>query len=161
MLGAALHTWLTGCLAMKLVTLWTLNTSMLSVNPPQHTRLRRLVSKAFTARKVEQLRGWVADMVDTLLDQLDGGGDFVDTVAFPLPVAVIGSCSASRGRSRRVPAARPRLDHGARRLHPRRPGPRERRRRADRSYLADLVQERRRKPQDDLISGLVPRWNAT
>ena len=56
MLGAALHTWLTGCLAMKLVTLWTLNTSMLSVNPPQHTRLRRLVSKAFTARKVEQLR---------------------------------------------------------------------------------------------------------
>jgi cytochrome P450 len=33
--------------------LWTLNTSMLSVNPPRHTRLRRLVSKAFTARKVE------------------------------------------------------------------------------------------------------------
>jgi cytochrome P450 len=32
----------------------------------------------------------VAELVDTLLDQIDGGGDFVDTFAFPLPVAVIG-----------------------------------------------------------------------
>jgi len=45
---------------------------MLSVNPPQHTRLRRLVSKAFTARKVEQLRAPEAELVDTLLDQIAG-----------------------------------------------------------------------------------------
>jgi cytochrome P450 len=136
--------------------LWTLNTSMLSVNPPQHTRLRRLVSKAFTARKVEQLRGWVADMVDTLLDQLDGGGDFVDTVAFPLPVAVIGELLGvpEADRAAFQPLVRDwtmvldvftlgvlaRANDAAAQI---------------RSYLADLAQERRRKPQDDLISGLV------
>ncbi len=136
--------------------LWTLNTSMLSVNPPQHSRLRRLVSKAFTARKVEQLRGWVADIADTLLDQLDGGGDFVDTVAFPLPVAVIGELLGvpEADRAAFQPLVRDwtlvldvftldvlaRANDAAAQI---------------RSYLADLAQERRRKPQDDLISGLV------
>ena len=126
---------------------------MLSVNPPEHTRLRRLVSKAFTARKVEQLRGWVADMVDTLLDQLDGSGDFVDTVAFPLPVAVIGELLGvpEADRAAFQPLVRDwtmvldvftldvlaRANDAAAQI---------------RSYLADLAQQRRRKPQDDLIS---------
>lgn len=136
--------------------LWTLNTSMLSVNPPLHTRLRRLVSKAFTARKVEQLRGWVAGMVGTLLDQLDGGGDFVDTVAFPLPVAVIGELLGipEADRAAFQPLVRDwtmvldvftldvlaRANDAAGQI---------------RGYLADLAQQRRRKPQDDLISGLA------
>ena len=66
--------------------------SLLSLNPPDHTRLRRLVSQAFTPRTVEQLRPQIVRLVDDLLDQ-DPPGDVVDVIdvlAFPLPVAVIG-----------------------------------------------------------------------
>jgi cytochrome P450 len=69
--------------------------SMLSTDPPDHTRLRRLVSKAFTVRRVEQLRPRVRDIVDDLLDDLAAaaaGGEPVDLIAgfaFPLPFIVI------------------------------------------------------------------------
>ena len=65
-------------------------TSMLTLNPPDHTRLRRLVSSAFTARRVQALRPAVESMVDDLLDELAGDADFVPAFAFPLPVNVIG-----------------------------------------------------------------------
>ncbi|MEP7089186.1 MAG: hypothetical protein ABI776_03680, partial [Nocardioidaceae bacterium] len=73
-----------------MAAIYTLNTSMLTLNPPDHTRLRRLVNKAFTARTVQRLRPAVHDLVDSLLEELDGGADFVDTFAFPLPVGIIG-----------------------------------------------------------------------
>lgn len=65
--------------------------SMLSTDPPDHTRLRRLVTKAFTPRSIEQLRPAIQDLVDTALDQIeaDGGGDVVSQLAFPLPFDVI------------------------------------------------------------------------
>ena len=47
-------------------------TSMLTLNPPDHTRLRRLVSSAFTARRVQALRPAIEAMVDDLLDELAG-----------------------------------------------------------------------------------------
>jgi cytochrome P450 len=67
---------------------------MLSVDPPDHTRLRRLVSAAFTPRRVESLRPRVQGIVDDLLDEMAAAGpdariDLVGAFAFPLPFTVI------------------------------------------------------------------------
>jgi cytochrome P450 len=66
--------------------------AILNIDPPDHTRLRRLVSKAFTPRTVEQLRPRVEAIVADLLDEArdDGDGwDVISGLAFPLPFAVI------------------------------------------------------------------------
>ncbi|GAA4431882.1 cytochrome P450 [Actinokineospora soli] len=63
--------------------------SMLDRDPPDHTRLRRLVSKVFTPRAIEALRPRVQTLVDDALDRLADGGDVVAELAFPLPFAVI------------------------------------------------------------------------
>jgi cytochrome P450 len=65
--------------------------SMLDRDPPDHTRLRRLVSKAFTPRTVQALRPRITGLVDSMLDaaQREGQVDLVDALAFPLPFAVI------------------------------------------------------------------------
>lgn len=139
-----------------LPAIFTFSTSMLSSNPPQHTRLRRLVSKAFTARKVELLRPAVESTVSNLLDQLEGGGDFVDGFAFPLPVAIIGELLGVPPTDRAAfqplvrdwtmvldvftPEVLARANDAAAQI---------------RGYLVDLAQERRRAPRDDLISALV------
>ena len=136
----------------------TFYTSMLTINPPDHTRLRRLVSSAFTARRVQALRSAIETMVDDLLDDLSGGGttDFVDAFAFPLPVNVIGELLG-------VPASdRPQFQTLVREwtqvleiLSP------EVLTRADaaattvRDYLGGLLEERRRSPEDDLLSALA------
>src|SRR5215208_917876 len=64
---------------------------LLFLDPPDHTRLRRLVSKAFTPRRVEALRPRIAELVDSLLDDVDGEPrfDVLEALAFPLPVIVI------------------------------------------------------------------------
>jgi cytochrome P450 len=139
-----------------LPAIWTLNSSMLVANPPRHTRLRRLVSRAFTARKVEQLRPAVAELVNSLLDQLEGDADFVDAFAFPLPVSVIGELLGvpESDRVEFQPLVRDwtmvldvfdldvldRANDAATQIC---------------SYLTDLANERRRDPRDDLISSLV------
>ena len=67
--------------------------SMLDLDPPDHTRLRRLVSKAFTPRAVEALRPRITGLVDEMLDAAERRArarvDLVDALAFPLPFAVI------------------------------------------------------------------------
>jgi cytochrome P450 len=65
--------------------------SILGMDPPDHTRLRRLVSKAFTPRTIEALRPRVEEMVEQALDTMaaDGITDIVDRLAFPLPFDVI------------------------------------------------------------------------
>jgi cytochrome P450 len=65
--------------------------SMLNVDPPAHTRLRRLVSKAFTPRMIERLRPRIEELVDVILDRAAsaGGMELMDDLAFPLPFAVI------------------------------------------------------------------------
>ncbi len=67
------------------------NRSILNIDPPDHTRLRRLVSKAFTPRTVEQLRPLIQRLVDEALDAMgaDGQADLVTGLAFPLPFDVI------------------------------------------------------------------------
>jgi cytochrome P450 len=64
---------------------------MLSSDPPDHTRLRHLVSKAFTPRMIEQLRPRIQQITDELLDQVQSRGqmDLIADFAFPLPITVI------------------------------------------------------------------------
>jgi cytochrome P450 len=131
-------------------------TSMLVSNPPDHTRLRRLVSSSFTARRVQALRPRIAQMVHDLLVRMEGEVDFITAFAFPLPVNVIGELlgvpSADRAQFQSLvrdwtrvlelitPEVLATADPAAA---------------AIRDYLAGLVAERRRTPGDDLISALV------
>ena len=65
--------------------------SMLDRDPPDHTRLRGLASKAFTPRVVERLRPRVQEIVDGLLDRVERAGtmDLIEEFAYPIPVNVI------------------------------------------------------------------------
>ena len=67
--------------------------NMLETDPPQHTRLRKLVAREFTPRRVEALRPRVQEVTDGLLDAMlaapDRTADLVDSLAFPLPMTVI------------------------------------------------------------------------
>ncbi|MEM7095735.1 MAG: cytochrome P450 [Actinomycetota bacterium] len=65
--------------------------SMIDLDPPVHTRLRRLVSSAFTPRHVQRYEAAIRSRVDQCLDQLvaEGGGDWVSLVAAPIPIGVI------------------------------------------------------------------------
>lgn len=65
--------------------------SMLDLDPPDHTRLRKLVSKAFTPRTIDQLTPAVEKLVDEALDRIEDAGsvNLIDALAFPLPFTVI------------------------------------------------------------------------
>src|SRR3984885_10596870 len=82
--------------------------SMLDRDPPDHTRLRRLVSKAFTPRSIQALRPRIAELVDGMLGDIEKQRrlDLVDALAFPLPFAVIaemlGTPPADHERVRRL-----------------------------------------------------------
>ena len=68
-----------------------IRSGILDMEPPDHTRVRRLVAKAFTPRMVENLRGRIQGLMDGLVDRVLGAGevDLIASVAEPLPVAVI------------------------------------------------------------------------
>ena len=70
---------------------YTRDRSMLDLDPPDHTRLRSLVSKAFTPRSVAALEPRIKEIVGELLDGVDGKArfDLIDSFAFPLPIIVI------------------------------------------------------------------------
>ncbi|HEV3227504.1 MAG TPA: cytochrome P450 [Acidimicrobiales bacterium] len=65
--------------------------TLLFLDPPDHTRLRRLVSKAFTPRRIERLRAHVSEILDDLLRDVTSGEPFdvISTLAYPLPLIVI------------------------------------------------------------------------
>jgi cytochrome P450 len=67
------------------------NSSMLDRDPPDHTRLRRLVSQAFTPRAISQLEPTIQKLVNDSLDAIEGAGsvNLIDALAFPLPFTVI------------------------------------------------------------------------
>ncbi|MFI5684357.1 cytochrome P450 [Streptomyces sp. NPDC051636] len=64
---------------------------LLATDPPQHTRLRGLITRAFTVRRVEELRPRIQEITDGLLDAMlpRGRADLVDCLAYPLPITVI------------------------------------------------------------------------
>ena len=66
-------------------------TTLLNVDPPDHTRLRTLVSKAFTPRRINQLTGRIQEIADSLIDDMiaQKATDLIDAYAFPLPIQVI------------------------------------------------------------------------
>ncbi|GGL89748.1 cytochrome P450 [Streptomyces fumigatiscleroticus] len=132
---------------------------MLDLEPPDHTRIRRLVSKAFTPRTVERLKPYVDGLADDLVSALvdAGGGDLLTDVAEPLPVAVIAEMLGIP-ESDRAPLRPWSADIcGMYELNP----PEETAAKAVRAsiefsdYLRDLIAERRTHPGDDLISGLI------
>ncbi|WP_030203503.1 cytochrome P450 [Streptomyces sp. NRRL S-87] len=75
------------------ITASEVNQNMLEMDPPDHTRLRRLVAREFTSRRIEALRPRVQQVTDELLDamaaQPERRADLVDAFAFPLPMTVI------------------------------------------------------------------------
>ncbi|NDU76356.1 cytochrome P450 [Actinomadura sp. DSM 109109] len=132
---------------------------MLDVEPPTHTRLRRLVSKAFTARMVEGLRPTIRRLAEELASGLAdrGGGDLLGEVAEPLPVNVIAEMLGVPVEDR--PLLRPWSADicGMYELNP----PEEVQRTAVRAaaefsdYLRQLARARRADPGDDLITALA------
>jgi cytochrome P450 len=133
---------------------------MLMRDPPDHTRLRGLVTKAFTARRVEALRGTIADITNRLIDRVidQGQMDIVRDLAFPLPVLVIcellGIPEADRDRFVNGSAS------GGALLNPTPPTRTELDAAnagsvATGAYFEALFEQRRREPGDDLISQLV------
>lgn len=67
--------------------------SMLFLNPPDHTRIRSLVARAFTPRRVESLREPIGQLLEPILDEATERGEFdlMSTLAIPFPVAVISA----------------------------------------------------------------------
>lgn len=129
--------------------------SMASADEPDHTRLRTLVSRAFTPRYVESLRPRIQQIADALLDQVDAQGnlDIVDDYAFPLPITVISEMlgvphadrdqirawsGAVAGGSYRQPNS-VWMDQMV----------------AFARYVRQLVASKRQSPEDDLISQLI------
>jgi cytochrome P450 len=118
-------------------------------DPPDHTRLRRLVSREFTARRVERLRPRIEEITAELLSGLPEEFDLIERFAYPLPIQVIcellGVPAADRDTWRAWAAGlgAPDLDRiasGARGLV---------------GYTRELIAAKRAAPADDLLSGLV------
>ncbi|CAO5253077.1 cytochrome P450 [Frankia sp. AgKG'84/4] len=141
-----------------------LPTSFLWMEPPDHTRIRRLVSKAFSARRIEAMRHRARELAEGLLDAAIVAGeagevDLVEAIAYPLPLTMVAELMG-------VPAA----DHAAvrswsfglaRGLDPDillSPAEVENRRRsaiAIREYFTELTARRLVEPADDLVSALA------
>ncbi|MFF3286193.1 cytochrome P450 [Streptomyces sp. NPDC003023] len=126
---------------------------LLAVDPPDHTRLRKLVSREFTPRRVEALRPRVQGITDELLDEMlpAGRADLIDSLAFPLPIVVIcellGIPAADRDVFRKwsneivVPTSEEAGVDAVRQLA---------------AYLDELIEDKRcAGPTDDLLSALV------
>ncbi|MBN9491292.1 MAG: cytochrome P450 [Alphaproteobacteria bacterium] len=141
-------------------TIANLSHTMLVLDPPDHTRLRSLVTKAFTARRIADMRPRIRQLVDEQLDRVvdKGGMDVIRDLAHRLPVIVIcdmlgipeehrapflvGSNVSGRILDP-APMSREELDHANTMTE------------AGNVYFDQLCELRRREPQDDLTTELV------
>lgn len=132
---------------------------MLDVEPPVHTRLRRLVSRAFTPRMVESLRPRVRAMAGSLVDAFvaKGGGDLIAEVAEPLPVTVIAEMLGVPEADRHLLRPWSADICGMYELNPAPEAQHTAVRAATEfaDYLTVLARERSDRPGDDLISALA------
>jgi cytochrome P450 len=133
---------------------------MLMCDPPDHTRLRGLVTKVFTARKMEEMRPFIQSLTDRLLDQVTDQGemDVIRDLAFPLPMLVICELLGipEEDRAGFVNGAA----SGGTLLNPVVPTREELDRanegsRTSELYFENLFDLRRREPRDDLLTLLV------
>ncbi|CAM5605698.1 cytochrome P450 [Streptomyces xanthochromogenes] len=128
--------------------------TMLSSDAPDHTRLRKLVTRAFTPRRVDELAPRVQEMTDAFVDAMlaapDRRADLVEALSFPLPITVIceliGVPTLDQDTFRHwsnisvsAPLLEDRLD-AAKTIN---------------EYLTDLLESKRSRPGDDLISALI------
>jgi cytochrome P450 len=143
-----------------------LNRHMLNMDPPDHTRLRRLVIKGFTPRRVAALRPRIEEITSSLLDGMARAGassgpgsqsvDLISAFAFPLPVTVICELLGIPGEDRdafrewsgtilsSAPTAEAIRTAGL----------------AMFEYFTELVAAKRRAPADDLVSALIDAQDA-
>jgi cytochrome P450 len=132
---------------------------LLTMDPPDHTRLRRLVAGAFTPRAVAGLEPWIREVTARLLAAADGaaGFDLIDTLAFPLPIAVICHLLGVPAEDRAQFRA---WGHDvAATLDPQVAAAGQAQTRAAElaltGYLRDLVRERRANPDGSILSALI------
>lgn len=132
------------------------NKNLLSVDPPDHTRMRKLVQATFTAKRVRELDGWITDIVDRLLEGMEGREqvDMVHALGFALPLTVIcrllGVSVADRPKFRRWmdglvmsgggQSAKDRLRESQEGLG---------------AFCRELIEVKRKEPGDDLMTTLV------
>jgi cytochrome P450 len=132
---------------------------LLTMDPPDHTRIRRLVSGAFTPKAIAGLEPWIREVTGRLLTSADAaaGFDLIDGLAFPLPIAVI--CHLLGVPARDQASFRDWGHAVAATLEPQTSLAAERQSRAAElaltSYLRDLVARRRADPDESLLSALV------
>jgi cytochrome P450 len=134
------------------------------MDPPEHTRVRALVSKAFAARRVDRMRAraheLVVELVETAREKAGGGPvDLMSAVAHPLPAILLGELlgvpADNHERFRRLSAD---IAHGLDPsffLSPEEVARRDNARAELNAYFAELAEERRAAPADDLLSELV------
>ncbi|MET9854880.1 cytochrome P450 [Streptomyces sp. NPDC006450] len=131
-----------------------LMTHLLNIDPPDHTRLRRLVSKAFTPRRVAEFTPRVQELTDHLIDRFceKGEADLIHEFAFPLPIYAIcemlGVPREDQDDFRDWAGMMIRHAGGPR-------GGVARAVKQIRSYLVELIRRKRDDLGDDLISGLI------
>ncbi len=133
-----------------------INENMLFSDPPDHTRLRALVTQAFTPRRVEKMQDQVQQIADDLLDQaaLQGKMDVIADYALPLPVIVICEMLGIPKADRDMVStwSQSIISPGSRGLNYRE---RKRQMRAFVAYLGEMFARRNLDPQDDLVTALV------
>ncbi|MEV0253419.1 cytochrome P450 [Streptomyces sp. NPDC050732] len=126
--------------------------NMVQTDPPQHTRLRKLVAREFTTRRIEALRPRIQQIADELVDAMlpMGRADLVEAFALPLPLAVICELLGVPVTDRKAfhdwylestDFSRPEAAAAAAQ--------------AMTGYLADLIAAKQRTPEDDLLSALA------
>jgi cytochrome P450 len=140
---------------LKMLGLWAVFN-----DPPDHTRRRALLNKAFTSRRVAALRPMIAAIVDHLIDRVAPKGemDLIADFAYPLPASVIAGMigvpiddldrfkrwsddiAAFVGSALMSPDKRDRAERGMREIA---------------AYFRGMIAEHRRKPSDDILSALI------
>jgi cytochrome P450 len=132
---------------------------LLTLDPPDHTRLRRLVAGAFTPRAIAGLEPWIREITVRLLSATDGaaGFDLTDALAFALPIAVI--CHLLGVPAEDQAQFRAWGHDVAATLEPQTAATARAQTRAAElaltRYLQDLVRERRANPDDSILSALI------
>jgi hypothetical protein len=133
--------------------------SIVRQNPPDHTRLKGLISREFTSRRVQNMRPGIEATTKQLLDRIEDHGDFdlMRVLAFPLPVRVLGDLlgipEPDQAQFRDLTVSITKL------IDPSSTPAEVERGKSDclvmERYFLDLIEARRRRPADDLTTALI------